>query len=455
MQDRLNEVQKIINGYFDSVESEAFGRFRADFSFGKMLRSKLLLTIAPNSPIAPKVCAIIELIHFASLLHDDVIDSAHLRRGKQSINAKYGDKNAIMLGDILYSKAFYEIACVSCGGANLAQIISNAVYELSLGELDDVFLGEKINLDSQKYLAMVARKTAALIEASAICGGILKNENSLGNSSLGASCVDLANFECSQTPSLVSHSKFAKNTTTSTANTRICDLNQGDSNDSAESSLRGVANAEAIQIYRHTERSEVSKSCESKINNESMTKERINESHKFAQSKKIENNSKVAKMDSSRYALKNDDIVDCHESPQSAVSQKDNAQIEKYKIYGRNLGIAFQIIDDLLDITQEDSTLGKESFSDFKEGKTTLPYIYLYNALNANDKEILKSYFKKPLDSAQKGWIRDKMSEFEIIQKVKNVAQDYGKMALSMLDSSDTSDKNLLKIITDMIDREF
>ena len=391
MTDKLNEVQKIINSYFDSIDSEAFGRFRADFSFGKMLRSKLLLSIAPNSSTAPKVCAIIELIHFASLLHDDVIDSAHLRRGKQSINAKYGDKNAIMLGDILYSKAFYEVACIPHLGANLAQIISNAVYELSLGELDDVFLGEKINLDSKKYLKMVERKTAALIEASAVCGGILKNENS----SLGAPFALGENFGEQQTTSLVLSPKFSPNTKLPP---QILELDSGKSN---ESSLRGVENAEAIQ----------------KNNN-----------------------------------------VDCHDSAFAESCNDEyilNSAINKYKIYGRNLGIAFQIIDDLLDITQEDSTLGKESFSDFKEGKTTLPYIYLYNALNASDKEILKSYFKKPLDSSQKGWIRAKMGEFGIIEQVKNVAQDYGKMALSVLDSSETSDKNLLKIITDMIDREF
>ena len=212
MTDRLNEVQKIINGYFDSIDSEAFGRFRADFSFGKMLRSKLLLSIAPNSPTAPRICAIIELIHFASLLHDDVIDSANLRRGKQSINAKYGDKNAIMLGDILYSKAFYEVACIPCVGANLSQIISNAVFRLSLGELDDVFLGESINLDDKKYLKMVERKTAALIEASAVCGGILKSDLSLdsSNSVLGMQFRTCENFGESTDSSLVLSPKFSQ-----------------------------------------------------------------------------------------------------------------------------------------------------------------------------------------------------------------------------------------------------
>ena len=218
MQEKLAQVRNLLERYFDSVDCEAFGRFRADFSFGKMLRSKLLLTIAPDSPHATQMCAIIELIHFASLLHDDVIDSANLRRGKQSINAKYGDKNAIMLGDILYSKAFYEVACVS---ANLAQIISNAVYELSLGELDDVSLGESMNLDSQKYIAMVARKTGALIEASAICGGILKNDSTCGNSSLDKHSADLGIFGVSQTQSLVSTPKIPKNNESHTENPSV------------------------------------------------------------------------------------------------------------------------------------------------------------------------------------------------------------------------------------------
>ena len=222
MQEKLAQVQNLLERYFDSIDSKPFGRFKADFSFGKMLRSKLLLTIAPNSPYSTQMCAIIELIHFASLLHDDVIDSAHLRRGKQSINAKYGDKNAIMLGDILYSKAFYEVAELSrITGTNLAQVISNAVYELSLGELDDVSLGESMNLDSDKYIAMVGRKTGALIEASAVCGGILENDSSCGNLSLDNHSADLGIFGVSQTQSLVSTPKIPKSNESHTENPSV------------------------------------------------------------------------------------------------------------------------------------------------------------------------------------------------------------------------------------------
>jgi len=73
---------------------------------------------------------VVEMIHAASLLHDDVIDDADMRRAKPSLNALYGNKTAIMLGDILYSKGFFELNNIS---AEVAKLISNAVTQLSLG----------------------------------------------------------------------------------------------------------------------------------------------------------------------------------------------------------------------------------------------------------------------------------------------------------------------------------
>lgn len=304
MENKLKEVKNLVNKHISSIAelSNVVEKFSDNFSFGKMLRSKLILSIVNDNALdsAIKVCSIIELIHFASLLHDDVIDNSTTRRGKTSINAIFGNKNAIMLGDMLYSKAFYEISLLD---VKLSQIISYAVLKLSVGELEDVELSNSFNNNKKAYLKMIEYKTAALIEAAGECAGVLINEKS-----------------------------------------------------------------------------------------------------------------------------------------------------DKYKIYGNSLGIAFQIIDDLLDVTQSDEVLGKSSFSDFKEGKCTLPYIYLYEKLPQNDKKILLSYFKKDLDSTQKNWIRDKLKEHNIISLVKNIAIDYGKIALEKLESNDIK---LEMIMKDMIYREF
>lgn len=298
--DRLELVKSTIKGYFDDLGNSVFDAFRDDFSFGKMLRSKLIFAIAPDSVYNIKLCAIIELIHFASLLHDDVIDDSTLRRGKISINAKYGNKNAIMLGDILYSKAFYEISTID---SNLSKIVADSVLKLSLGELEDVELSKSFNIDENKYLKMVEYKTAALIEASAECAGILKGDHS-----------------------------------------------------------------------------------------------------------------------------------------------------DKYKIYGNALGIAFQIIDDILDVSYDDSMIGKNSFSDLKEGKATLPYIYLYNKMNTKDRDNLLSLFKKSLSSEEIDWIKQKMQEYDILHEVKKVVDEYASKAISVLGSEDTKLEMILK---DMLDREF
>lgn len=270
-------------------------------SSGKKLRSKLLLNIAGINESSLRLCAIIELIQAASLLHDDVIDESDTRRGKPSINATYGSKNAVMLGDILYSKAFFELTKFD---KFIAGCISESVAKLSVGELIDVKMGESFNDDEKKYLNMIYLKTAALIESSAMSGAFLAGLNT---------------------------TKFGE--------------------------------------------------------------------------------------------------------------------------YGKNLGIAFQIIDDILDITQDSIKLGKPALNDFKEGKTTLPYIYLYENLQVNDKEKLKSLFGKELNSQESAWIKAKFGEFKIIEKCVNLAKNYGEKALQSV--SEFKNEKLNEIVLNMINREF
>ncbi|QWU80278.1 polyprenyl synthetase family protein [Campylobacter novaezeelandiae] len=297
----MQEIDTLIQNYLKDLDYTPVLKMLDSINIGKKLRSKLLLNIAGKSDISFKLCAIIELIHLASLLHDDIIDDAKLRRGARSINDKFGAKNALMLGDILYSKAFFELSKMD---ANFAQIISDAVVKLSLGELMDINLSQEFNIDEDKYLKMIYHKTAVLIEASAKCGAILAG---------------------------LSEGNFAN--------------------------------------------------------------------------------------------------------------------------YGKNLGLAFQIVDDILDIKSNESILGKPIMSDFKEGKTTLPYIYLYKKLDNADKNILVSFFKKELDKNEILWIKEQMIEKQILEEVFNKAKTYGNNALIAIESYNNASLN--EIIDNMISREF
>lgn len=105
----LEKVESLMLAQVASLESARSVELFHKVPKGKRLRAKLILKIAGASADALKLASIVELIHAASLLHDDVIDDANTRRGQSSINAEFGDKTAIMLGDILYSKGFSEL----------------------------------------------------------------------------------------------------------------------------------------------------------------------------------------------------------------------------------------------------------------------------------------------------------------------------------------------------------
>ena len=131
----LSAVERKIEQFVDELEDREVSTLYAKLPSGKRLRAKLILKIAGQNLSAVKTAAVVEMIHAASLLHDDVIDDAYTRRNKPSLNALYGNKTAIMLGDILYSKGFLELNAIS---TEVAKIVSNAVVQLSLGELKDV-----------------------------------------------------------------------------------------------------------------------------------------------------------------------------------------------------------------------------------------------------------------------------------------------------------------------------
>jgi len=297
----LSAVERKIEQFIVELNDKEVMALYTKIPQGKRLRAKLILKIAGSSLPVIKTAAIVEMIHAASLLHDDVIDDAYTRRAKPSLNALYGNKTAIMFGDILYSKGFLELNNIS---AEVSKIVSAAVVQLSLGELKDVSLSNIFNTNREIYLEMIYQKTASLMEASAGAAAVL--------------------------------------------------------------------------------------------------------------------------------AGKDKDV---------------------YMTYGRNLGMAFQMIDDLLDITMDAKTLGKPALHDFKEGKTTLPYIYLFESLEYEDAQKLKDLHKKSLSNEEQAWIKRKMKESNIIEKSYEEAKTLIEEAISLM--NEKGETELSSIAMAMIERDF
>jgi len=295
----MQRVESEIARLIDEIDYDEVTKLFEMLSGGKRLRAKLILKIASMHKDAPLLAAIVELIHAASLLHDDVIDEAMTRRGVTSVNATDGSKTAVMLGDILYSKAFTELVAFD---KDIAKVIASSVTALSKGEMMDVKMADHFNTDEKKYLDMLYLKTATLIEAASKASALL------------------------------------------------------------------------------------------------------------------------VKKDAVTHAL-----------------------------YGRNLGLSFQIIDDILDITSDEKTLGKPAMNDFLEGKCTLPYIYLYEALDDKDKKRLVSLHGKSIEKNDTQWIKEKMSEHLCVEKSFKLAQ---KLSLEAQEAM-KEDEELTNILETMIKRSY
>lgn len=139
---------------------------------GKQIRPQLVfLTSGLNGQISNSsyvAAAMIELLHTATLMHDDVVDEAYERRGAFSINALWRSKIAVLAGDFLLSKGL-QIA-VEHHEYELLRHISRAVQEMSEGELLQIDHARKMNVDEETYYKIIRKKTATLIAACAVTG---------------------------------------------------------------------------------------------------------------------------------------------------------------------------------------------------------------------------------------------------------------------------------------------
>ncbi|HLT86580.1 MAG TPA: polyprenyl synthetase family protein [Sphingobacterium sp.] len=115
-----------------------------------------------------RAASLVELLHTASLIHDDVVDNANERRGFFSVNALWKNKIAVLLGDFLLSKGMS--LAVKHNELNLLKVMSDAVEEMSEGELLQIEKARKLDIEEDVYFEVIRKKTASLIAACCACG---------------------------------------------------------------------------------------------------------------------------------------------------------------------------------------------------------------------------------------------------------------------------------------------
>jgi octaprenyl-diphosphate synthase len=142
---------------------------------GKRLRPIVLLLAATalgyRGTDHHRLAAVIEMIHTATLLHDDVVDESTQRRGRATANAAFGNAAAVLVGDFLYSRAFQLM--VTAGRMRVLSILADATNEIAQGEVLQLMNVGNTDVDEAAYLAVVQRKTAKLFEAAARIGAVL------------------------------------------------------------------------------------------------------------------------------------------------------------------------------------------------------------------------------------------------------------------------------------------
>src|SRR5882672_9920795 len=144
-------------------------------SGGKRLRPTLLLLACGaagySGELRFQLAAVIEFIHTATLLHDDVVDESPLRRGRRTANAAFGNAASVLVGDFLYSRAFQMM--VEADDMRVMRVLADATNMIAGGEVLQLMGSHDPEVDEARYLEVIRRKTAKLFEAAARLGGVV------------------------------------------------------------------------------------------------------------------------------------------------------------------------------------------------------------------------------------------------------------------------------------------
>jgi len=255
-------------------------------SGGKRIRPALLLLSARlngfEEPVCCRLGAVVEMVHSATLVHDDIIDDAKVRRGRASVNARWGNEITVLMGDWLFMNSF-GLALVE-RHFRILDLLADVTRKMVEGELIQLSMNRNPDITEAQHLEISMRKTALLFSACTQIGGILG----------------------------------------------------------------------------------------------SVTEE----------------------------------------------------QEEDLRLYGLQVGMAFQLVDDVLDFTSTESTLGKPVCSDLKEGKLTLPLIYLMQDGTPQDRELIRSIIREDdFGGRNRDTILDLIRHYGTADRVLDKASEYARQA--------------------------
>jgi octaprenyl-diphosphate synthase len=148
-------------------------------SGGKRLRPALVVLSAHafgyQGKLHYELAAVVEFIHTATLLHDDVVDESELRRGRETANALFGNAASVLVGDFLYSRAFQMM--VEANDMRVMQTLADATNLIAEGEVLQLLNCHDADVDAANYLGVIHRKTAKLFEAAMRLGAIIGKQN--------------------------------------------------------------------------------------------------------------------------------------------------------------------------------------------------------------------------------------------------------------------------------------
>lgn len=167
-----DEIKRIVLSDFAQIEEV---NEHLLFMRGKLFRPTLLLLSSriegDSHDDALTLAAVVELVHLATLVHDDAVDHSALRRGLPTVNALWTHQVAIIMGDYLYSRGVAELARV--GRIEALAVLANAANEMSVGEMRQLTSYDALDFSEEDYYRLIAAKTASLMAAACEMGGLV------------------------------------------------------------------------------------------------------------------------------------------------------------------------------------------------------------------------------------------------------------------------------------------